>query len=128
MMSSVTVLVAVLPRDLPRIDLLGQATKSTFSSMAPVIVAALAILFALIIWAVFFRKPASTRDRGRVLVEKSSRRGASRSGARSDSDSGSGSGSGRRRRRRGSARRNPTLAETGGLPPIRPSDAPPPGL
>ncbi len=34
----------------------------------------------------------------------------------------------RRRRRRGHRPRNPTLAETGGLPPVRSTDAPPPPI
>ena len=43
-------------------------------------------------------------------------------------DSGSeGSRHRRRKRRRGHRPRNPTLAETGGLPPIRPEDVPPRG-
>jgi hypothetical protein len=33
-----------------------------------------------------------------------------------------------RKRRKEHRQRNPTLAETGGLPPARPDDVPPPGL
>jgi hypothetical protein len=62
------------------------------------------VLLPVVIWACFFRKPANPHS-ARVLTE----RVVSRSGAR-------------RRRRR--SRRNPTLAETGGMPRLKPEPSP----
>jgi hypothetical protein len=112
---------AVLGRELPRLEGLGSGTRAGISQMAPVVLASLAILFAVIVWAVFIRKPQGSRDRGRMLVDRGGAAGPSRR-------SGTSGRSGGRRRRRDRRHRNPTLAEAGGLPPIRPSDAPPPGL
>jgi len=69
------------------------------------------LVVAFVIWAVFFRKPPRTHSP--YLTERPTRAVAGRSGRR-------------RRRRREHRPRNPTLAETGGLPP--PRRGPPPGL
>ncbi len=102
---------------------LDTSIKQSLSGTVPVIIAALLILFGFITWAVFLRPSERRRRRGEILD------GAA-AGLRSSSSSNSGSGSGRnRRRRREKGRpRNPTLAETGGLPPVRDLKAPPPGL
>ena len=72
------------------------------------------VALLLFVWAYFVRKPKPTEPRARLLVEKA---------ARSERDDAQ-----RRRRRRrpdhpDNLPRNPTLSETGGLPPLR--DDPP---
>jgi hypothetical protein len=81
-----------------------------------IVLGAAAIVGALaVFWAVFIRKPE--KDGSRRYVYPSSR-GPSSSG----SDRSSFPEKKRRRRRR--RRRHPTLAETGGLPPIRSESLP----
>ncbi len=65
-----------------------------------------------LIWAVFFRKRENEGSRRYSYphVNDSKRNGASGTNPVSE---------GKRRRRRRRHRRNPTLAETGGLPPLR---------
>jgi hypothetical protein len=72
-------------------------TQKAFSGSAVAIFAGLAVLAVGVIWAVFFRK--SDKQQARGVISESE-------------------GSGRRRRRRSSKDRprNPTLADTGGLP------------
>lgn len=72
---------------------------------ALVLMAVLGVLLLVVAWAVFVRKPGRgrRRERGRLTS------------AAPPVESGGHS----RRRRRRSERRNPTLAETGGLPPLR---------
>ena len=72
-------------------------TQKAISGSTVAIFAGLAILAIGVIWAVFFRK--SEKQKGRGVINESK-------------------GSGRRRRRRHSKDRprNPTLADTGGLP------------
>ena len=83
---------------------------------ALIVVGVLIILaLVLFLWAKFVRKSHRRHVSG-MLYKKESR-------------TGSGFGPRRRRRRhRGHRPRNPTLAETGGLPPPRPEDQPPTGL
>ena len=84
-------------------------------TIARVMLAVLGVVLLVIGWAVFFRKPARRRERGRLVdaapLEKES-----------------GSKGGRRRRRRMHRGRNPTLAETGGLPALRGGSGPEPRL
>jgi hypothetical protein len=86
---------------------LDSSTRHSIGSAGAVLIAALIVLGCVLIWAVFFRKPSARRD-GRMLVESG--------------------GSGRRRRRRQSKERpsNPTLSETGGLPPKGAGEVNPP--
>ena len=76
---------------------LNPETQKAFGGSTVAIVAGLAVLGFGLIWAVFFRKSDKQKARGVITDEK---------------------GSGRRRRRRRSKDRprNPTLADTGGLP------------
>ena len=84
----------------------------------PVIIAVGVILALLVLWAVFIRKPARRRDRSRVIKVQS---------APAPEESEETSSHRRRRRRRGRNRqRNPTLADTGGLPPMGSGDSNPP--
>lgn len=101
---------------------LDTGIKQSLSGTVPVIIAALLILFGFITWAVFLRPSERRRQRGEILE------GAAAVRLRSSSSSNSGSGRSRRRRREKGRPRNPTLAETGGLPPVRDPKAPPPGL
>jgi hypothetical protein len=67
------------------------------------------IATVVLIWAVFIRKRESDRPSRYSYPQLSpSKNGVSGEG-----------GSGRQRRRKRKRRRNPTLAETGGLPPVR---------
>ena len=68
------------------------------------------IAVSALVWAVFIRKRESDRP-SRYSYPRVS--GSEKNGASNDS------GSGRQRRRKRKRRRNPTLAETGGLPPLR---------
>lgn len=90
------------------------SAKTALVSNAPVLLALLGVLFLGIIWAVFLRKHPRSGQRG-VLVSGGDDPEDSRSSRRR-----------RRRKRRDGRPRNPTLAETGGLPPIRTEDVPPP--
>ena len=80
-----------------------------------VVIAAALIVAAVVVWAVFIRK--RPKDDSRWAVHHSSHSTAS------ETESAEGSQHRRyhrrRRRRREHRPRNPTLAETGGLPPVR---------
>jgi hypothetical protein len=88
---------------------LNSETQKAFSGSTVAIVAGLAVLGLGLIWAVFFRKSDKQKARGVITESK---------------------GSGRRRRRRRSKDRprNPTLADTGGLPPKGSGNLNPPEL
>ena len=83
------------------------------------------ITVLLLLWAVLRRRKRRHRHSHHHSQHHSSRSGEVASGAKGDLAP---ARSGRRRRRRRSGRhhrpRNPTLAETGGLPPVR-SESPP---
>lgn len=88
---------------------LNQETQKAFSGSAVAFIAGLLVLALGLVWAVFFRKSDRQKARGVITETK---------------------GSGRRRRRRSSKNRprNPTLADTGGLPPKGAGDLNPPEL
>lgn len=122
MMSNVHISLAVVGRELPSLGDLGNMGAGDSSQLAPILAAVLFVVFGMIVWAVFIRKPKRAPVRGRIITpEEAARHLRSRHGSSQE-------GGRRRRRRRAGRSRNPTLAETGGLPPIRPTDAPPPGL
>lgn len=107
-------LMANVAEALPSLDEVARGTRSQMGAALPVLVIVLGILFVALIWAVFFRRPRTGRQRGTILEE-------------TDGEPASGGGRRRRRRRRRDHRpRNPTLAETGGLPPARVGEPPPP--
>ena len=85
-------------------------------AFALVLMAVLAVVLLVVVWAVFIRKPSRgrRRERGRLTTPP-------------PPEDAKGESSGRRRRRRRSRTevRNPTLAETGGLPPWRDPAGPP---
>jgi hypothetical protein len=94
--------------------------RFTTNDMLVVATAALLVGLVLVIWAVFFRKkPEQIYEYPKPAK------------AREDAiDDTSADGERRRRRKRRRVRdhrpRNPTLHQTGGLPPPRPEDQPPP--
>ncbi len=81
-------------------------------TVAVVLMAILGVALLVVLWAVFLRKPARANERGRLVP--SSGKGTDES----TSESGH-----RRRRRRERRGRNPTLSQTGGLPPPRTDDS-----
>ncbi|HEY2950973.1 MAG TPA: hypothetical protein VGK40_00240 [Verrucomicrobiae bacterium] len=93
-------------------------TAFRFDDTLVIVCAALGVALILFLWAYFIRKGRSRRSRT-----------LARSGARpADREHSSGFFTGRRRRRRrrrdhpDDRPRNPTLGETGGLPPQRPDE------
>jgi hypothetical protein len=89
----------------------GFSGPDSLRTNAGVMIAVLGVVLLIAGWAVFLRKPARRRERGR-LVDAAPR------------EPESGSKGGRRRRRRMHRGRNPTLAETGGLPALRDGSGP----
>ncbi len=83
------------------------------------------VTVAILIWAIFIRKPGRERPRSYHYPSPSNAESESRNGGNGSSGH---HGRRRKRRRRSHRPRNPTLSETGGLPPVRedvPSDDPP---
>ncbi len=104
-------IMAVVP-DLSELAKTGAPAQSSLGSLAVILLVGLLVALGFVIWAVLLRKPAGRRERG-MLQD-----------APEESGDDKGSGRRHRRRRRSSHRgRNPTLSETGGLPPQR--DEPP---
>ena len=111
-------LVGVIMGQLPEIPgaaKLSPTGPDSTRMIAAVLTAVFLVVLLVALWAVFIRKPARAGERGR-LVDKSP----------SGSAESSGRGSRRRRRKREHAGRNPTLAETGGLPELKTPQQPPP--
>jgi hypothetical protein len=99
----------------------AKSLREHISDIFLVLAAILALTLVLLVWAKYLRKSKSSRSRSRTVstapVAKTE-----------DSET---EGHSRRRRRRHKRRRqdfrdrNPTLAETGGLPPLRSEGQPP---
>ena len=104
-------LLGVTP-DLTEMAHSSRPVQGAFGSLAIVLLSALVVAFGFIVWAVFVRKPARRRERG-TLGEPAPATPAPATESHR-----------RRRRRREHRNRNATLAETGGLPPVRPDDPP----
>jgi len=83
-----------------------------------------AVTLVLVLWAVYLRKPRRRHSRHSWHHHASRPRPAARGPVNGPAAAAPGTPSRRRRSRRKHRRRNPTLAETGGLPAIRP-DIPP---
>jgi len=95
-------LLADLPKLLPSG---GKLDFNALSGVTPVLLVTALVLVAGLVWAMFLRRPARDR-RARFL---------------SDAPPSTSSGRRHRRHRRREHRpTNPTLAETGGLPPLKP--------
>jgi hypothetical protein len=105
----------------PDIDLLRQGQKGSnpqiFGTDITVVLAVALGLAAILFFWVFFIRPKPTHARGSLVVSRTDKK---------DKEGGA-SKSSRRRRRRGDHpdawSRNPTLSETGGLPPPRQEDS-----
>ncbi len=82
------------------------------SGMAALFAACAIVTFLVLCWAIFIRKRPDDSSRRYTYPSRDSK--GNKTGNNSESKTGR---RGRRRRKRRS--RNPTLAETGGLPPIR---------
>lgn len=114
MFASTSPMFAAVGDSLPKPGM-DSSMSQALNGAVPVIVGALVVLFGLIFWATFVRKSDRRRQRGEILEGPPRERSHSSEGGR------------RRRRRREKGRvRNPTLAETGGLPPVRDPSTPPP--
>ncbi|MEY2408810.1 MAG: hypothetical protein QOF48_1480 [Verrucomicrobiota bacterium] len=123
-MLTTLLLVAAATPATPDEDTLRDAANhgtSFFGGETSLILGAVLVVAAgIFFWAVFLRKRPETQ-RGSFVLTRARPEAADRSS------------SGRRRRRKRKAEhpenlpRNPTLAEIGGLPPLRPEDAPPAG-
>jgi hypothetical protein len=91
-----------------------QEMASSPTGVAYVVGSVCVVVLLVVIWAAFIRKPKD--ERARHYRYGSSPRSSSdslRGNGKSDSENGE------RKRRRRRRQRNPTLAETGGLPPRR---------
>lgn len=103
----------------PDLDALKNAHKGSnpqiFGTDITIILAVLLGITAILFFWVFFLRKKPTHARGSLVVERSDKKGRE-----------SHTSSGRKRRRRRPAPetwgRNPTLSETGGLPPPRPEE------
>ena len=115
---------------------LGSGANQIFGDLFWVIAAALGVGLILLIWAKYLRRSnRKNRRHSRPGIVSNSLKTLpatdTETEAEDDSEEESGEGSERRRRRRrkrGHRPRNPTLAETGGLPPVRPPESRPPML
>jgi len=103
----------------PFVPMLGASPAArTLAELLVLIGAVLLVALAVMIWAVAFRK-----KRKRTRLYHRHHRSSAESAASANSEKRS---PGSRRRREGRERpRNPTLAETGGLPPVRLPPTPP---
>ena len=105
----------------PDIEILRQGQKGAnpqiFGTDITVVLAVALGLAAILFFWVFFIRSKPTHARGSLVVSRTDKK----------SKEGGTTSSSRRRRRRGdhpeSWSRNPTLSETGGLPPPRPEDS-----
>ncbi len=99
------IVAASLPDGVPLPKSLAPDAQHSLQGFFPIILVVVCIVLGLLVWAVFIRRRPKNRKRGIILDEESSS-GGDESGKRR-----------RRRRRREHRSRNPTRAETGGLPP-----------
>ena len=83
------------------------------------------VILAVVLWAIYFRKPPKRHHHH--YHRKRSHGSVDSNGTEILDDSLSPKHQKKRKRRREHRPRNPTLAETGGLPPIR-TEGPPEGL
>lgn len=96
---------ASLPDGTPLPKNLAPGAQHSLQGFFPIALVVSLIVLALLVWAVFIRRRPKSRKRGIILDD-------------GNPASGEESGKRRRRRRRREHRsRNPTRAETGGLPP-----------
>ena len=101
----VHLLAANLPDGTPLPKSLAPGAQHSLQGFFPIILVVSSIILGLLVWAVFIRRRPKSQRRGVILDD---------GGASSEEESGRRR---RRRRRRDHRTRNPTRAETGGLPP-----------
>jgi hypothetical protein len=124
----------VSPRPILLADVAPEEVVASFQRMDPatrealIICAALAGVITLVfLWVLFVKIPAGKKGRRRKHHHHSPSVSESRDAATDSNKSEADQGRRKwRRRRREHRPRNPTLAETGGLPPIRSEGQPPP--
>lgn len=111
----VNLLLAALEPGRPGVPQVSPASRLSLSGALPVLVVTLTLVLGFLAWALLIRRSRRPlRERGR-LIDGEDRSTVGTSGRRR-----------KRRRRERNRPRNPTLAETGGLPPPRAPDAQPP--
>ncbi|MBU6399142.1 MAG: hypothetical protein KGS61_02390 [Verrucomicrobia bacterium] len=109
---------------------LGRGTGLIAQELTWIIVAGLGLMILLFLWAKYLRRSGRPHHHSHHHHRSSAAPtapAATRNGTQSDEDDGPDARHHRhrrRRRRREHRGRNPTLAETGGLPPLRPSEPP----
>lgn len=101
----VQLLAANLPDGTPLPKSLAPGAQHSLQGFFPIVLVVSSIILALLVWAVFIRSRPKSQKRG-VILDDGTGSGGEESGRRR-----------RRRRRREHRSRNPTRAETGGLPP-----------
>jgi hypothetical protein len=110
------ILAANLPDGTPLPKNLAPGAQHSLQSFFPIALVVGSIILGLLVWAVFIRRRPKSRKRG-VILDDGTSSGGEESGKRR-----------RRRRRREHRSRNPTRAETGGLPPKGAANAEEPPL
>jgi hypothetical protein len=101
-LSVCSLIVAAIPDAAQLPDALNSNTQRSLRGILPVGMVVVAVVTAFLIWAVFFRKSPRYRKKGALIEGPAGESGEHRR---------------RRRRRRDHRTRNPTRAQTGGLPP-----------
>ena len=95
---------------------LGVPSRRAFGDVGLILAVGLGVALIFIIWAKFFRKAKADEPKHHWLAENEEPEDESEEGHRRRKK--------RKRLRRDHRPRNPTLAETGGLPPQRSHDSP----
>jgi len=116
-------LLAATPFDPPDFSPFWQRYIASKNETILMLSAISGVVLVVLVWAIFIRK-RKDEDARRYSYRRSSTRESKEESANPSSDANSTSQSSqgkrrRRRRRRGHRPRNPTLAEAGGLPPVR---------
>ena len=102
----------------------GGRLPLVFEDVYVILGTGLLLLVLLLVWAKYLRKRPRRHDNPRVTYRAAGEE--EQEGEEAEAHSHHHHHRRRHRRRRDHRVRNPTLAETGGLPPPRASDAPPP--
>jgi hypothetical protein len=112
-LSVCSLVAAAIPDAAQLPNALNPNTQQSLRGVLPIIIVVAAVVVALVIWAVFIRKSPRYRQKGALLEGEAEESGGRRR---------------RRRRRRDHRTRNPTRAQTGGLPPQGAGGSEPPPL
>ena len=112
-LSVCSLIAAAIPDAAQLPNALNSNTQQSLRGILPIIIVVVVVVTALLLWAVFFRKSPRYRKKGALLDGPAEESGEHRR---------------RRRRRRDHRTRNPTRAQTGGLPPQGAGGTEPPPL